>query len=39
MIKSLSDLRTAPTDRPVDKSSLFAVYINMGSCVLLAMLS
>ena len=32
IIKSLHlDLRSAPTDRLVDKSSIFAVYINMGS--------
>ena len=27
------DLRSASTDRPVDKSSIFVVYINMGSYV------
>ena len=27
------DLRSVSTDRPVDKSSFFTVYINMGSCI------
>ena len=30
------DLRTAPTGRPVNKSSLFAAHIYFGSCITLA---